>query len=97
MGKLNAIKFGLLPGDSISQVESKGYRFFYDRLQSKYQMPDVDNNLFDVTLFTGTGKQLLIKIASQEEFTNNFKDYTLSKNANFKIIDEEVFYNGVSL
>lgn len=103
MGKLNAVKFGLQQGDSISQIENYisptdldgrplYSNFFHERLQTNYQMPDVDKSLYDVVLFTGTGSNVLVKIATKTEVNRDLQDFHLTKNDNFSIIEGDVYY-----
>lgn len=94
MGKLNAHKLGLLPGDSISNIKKEGPKFFYNRMQGYYNINNPDKTSYDVVLFDGIGKQFYVKVLRSEDVQKAFPNGQLSFNSDFKIVDNIVYYEG---
>ena len=92
MGKRQAQQFGLQKGDSIAQIRQEKENFFYNRMQSNYNIGNPDKLTYDIILFDGTGKQFYVKVLRTEEVPKVFTG-SITPNPDFKIIDNIVYYN----
>jgi hypothetical protein len=92
MGKRQAQQFGLQKGDSIAQIRQEKENFFYNRMQSNYNIGNLDKLTYDIVLFDGTGKQFYVKVLRTEEVPKAFTG-SITPNPDFKIIDNIVYYN----
>ena len=71
-----------------------GENFFINKLNDKYNFPDVDNNLYDFVLYTDDGNQILVKVGTEDNIQRMFaKVGGLSKDDTFKIVEDKVYYN----
>lgn len=100
MGRNYASQFGLKQGDEIADILEEGLRFFKNRLNARYEMPeDIHNDLYDAVLYTGDGDKVLVKYSNQEDATqlfnkiNNESKYCKITEGNvFKIVGNSVYY-----
>lgn len=90
-GRYQFEKFGLGENDHIWQINDSGY--FYDRLASKYTLPEyTESDLFDAILY-GNSEQFLVKIGNiPTELSGQ-----LSESTDFRTVDGNVYYNGIKI
>lgn len=90
-GRYQFEKFGLGENDHIWQINDSGY--FYDRLSSKYTLPEyTESDLFDAILY-GNSEQFLVKIGNiPTELSGQ-----LSESTDFRTVDGNVYYNGIKI
>lgn len=95
MGRNYARQFGLKAGDEISEILEQGSSFFKSRMISNYKLPDnIDKTLYDAILYTGDGKQILVKYGDKYDITEQFKNVPIVTEGNsFKIVNGSVYYN----
>ena len=94
IGRKDAAKFGLLKSENVSDVMQSGENFFINKLNDKYNFPDVDNDLYDFVLYTDNGDEILVKVGTEDNIQRMFaKVGGLSKDDTFKIVGDKVYYN----
>ena len=90
-GRYQFEKFDLGENDHIWQINNSGY--FYDRLASKYVLPEyTESDLFDAVLY-GNNEQFLVKIGNIPTDLSG----QLSESTDFRTVDGKVYYNGIKI
>lgn len=92
-GRLNASKFGLDLDENVSDVLIEGPSFFERKLEAKYELPDIDSELYDFVLYLDDGNYILVKVGDEESLQKQLSKTNLSKDSTFKIVDNQVYYN----
>ena len=54
MGRRNVQALGLREGDSIHDIQERGWRFFYDRIQENYAGVAINSEYYDAVLYDGS-------------------------------------------
>ncbi len=94
MGKLNAKKLGLLPGDSLAKIKSQGAKFFGDRLNKYYQNELDPSTMYDYVLYDGTGNALYVK---RRDHMSPSDVAGVSSMSDYDIIDGRVWFGKTEL
>lgn len=92
-GRLNASKFGLDLDENVSDVLIEGPSFFEKKLANKYELPNINTELYDFVLYLDDGNSLLVKVGKEEDLQKQLSKFSLSKDSTFKIVDNKVYYN----
>lgn len=92
MGKTNAKQLSLQKGDTIAKIQTHGVNFFYNRLINKYQRNNPDADSYDFITYDAEGREFYIKVLSSEDAPEYYDD-SLRINGDFKVVDNDVYYN----
>ena len=91
MGRRNVQALGLREGDSIYDIQNKGWNFFYDRIQENYTGVAINPDYYDAVLYDGSGNKILVMVASQKDAEERLFDSGAVQDDSFVIVDDEVY------
>ena len=91
MGRRNVQALGLREGDSIHDIQERGWRFFYDRIQENYAGVAINSEYYDAVVYDGSGNKILVMVASQENAEERLFDSGAVRDDSFVIVDGEVY------
>lgn len=91
MGRRNVQALGLREGDSIYDIQQRGWRFFYDRISENYTGVAIDPEYYDAVFYDGSGNKILVMVASQENAEERLFNSNAVKDDSFVIVDGEVY------
>lgn len=91
MGRRNVQALGLREGDSIHDIQERGWEFFYDRIQENYTGVAINSDYYDAVLYDGSGNKILVMVASQENAEERLSDSGAVRDDSFVIVDGEVY------
>ena len=91
MGRRNVQALGLREGDSIYDIQQRGWEFFYDRLSENYPGVTINPEYYDAVMYDGSGNKILVMVASEEDAENRLFNSGAVHDESFVIVDGEVY------
>ena len=88
MGKSYAKQFGLEIGDNIEDILNQGWRWFYDKFESKYGVPKAPSDLMDCVIYTSEGP-IIVKFGKIQDPSK----YNLTRNTQIQNVDGDLVLN----